>query len=98
VEEFLTNLAVAGQVSASTQTQALNALVFLYKQVLGVDLGRLETVRAARPRRLPVVLSRVELRQVLEAIAGCQGLYQLMTRLMYGTGLRLIECCRLRVI
>jgi integrase len=97
VEEFLTNLAVAGHVSASTQTQALNALVFLYKQVLGIDLGRLDAVRANRPRRLPVVLSPSEVRQLLEAIDGYEGLYRLMARLMYGTGMRLMECCRLRV-
>jgi hypothetical protein len=60
VGEFLTDLAVKGRVSASTQTQALNALVFLYKHVLGVELGRLEALRANRPRRLPVVLSRGE--------------------------------------
>ena len=97
IEEFLTDLAVRGHVSASTQTQALNALVFLYKQVLAIELPRLDAVRARRPRRLPVVMSRAEVRQVLEAIDGYGGLYPLMARLMYGTGMRLLECCGLRV-
>jgi integron integrase len=97
VSEFLTHLAIEGHVSVSTQTQALNALVFLYRQVLEIDLGRLDAVRAHRPRRLPVVMSKTEVRQVLAAIEGYDGLYPLMTRLMYGTGMRLMECCRLRV-
>ncbi len=97
LQEYLTHLAVRDHVSASTQTQALNALVFLYKQVLEMELGRLDAVRARRSQRLPVVMSRAEVRQVLEAIAGCGGLYLLMARLMYGTGMRLLECCRLRV-
>jgi integron integrase len=97
IEEFLTHLAVTETVSASTQTQALNALLFLYQKVLGVELPRLDAVRARRPRRLPVVLSRPEVRQVLDAIDGFDGLYRLMGRLMYGTGMRLMECCRLRV-
>lgn len=97
IEEFLTELAVRGHVSASTQTQALNALVFLYKNVLAIELPRLDAVRARRPRRWPVVMTRAEVRQVLEAIEGSGGLYPLMARLMYGTGMRLLECCRLRV-
>jgi integron integrase len=97
IEEFLTHLAVRDHVSASTQTQALNALLFLYQQVLQLELPRLDVVGARRPRRLPVVLSRAEVRRVLEGIEGYGGLYALMGRLMYGTGLRLMECCRLRV-
>jgi integron integrase len=97
IEEFLTHLAVRDHVAASTQSQALNALVFLYKRVLEIDPGRLDAVRARRPRRLPVVLSREEVRRVLRSVEGCQGLYSLMAQVMYGSGLRLMECCRLRV-
>jgi integron integrase len=97
IEEFLTDLVVKGHVSASTQAQALNALLFLYQQVLEVELPLIRAVRSQRPRRLPVVMSRAEVRQVLEAIEGCAGLYALMARLMYGTGMRLFECCGLRV-
>ena len=94
VTAFLTDLAVRGRVSASTQNQALCAILFLYKAVLGVELGRLESVRAARPRRLPAVLSRGEVRQVLGAMHGTP---RLAATLMYGSGLRLLECLRLRV-
>jgi len=97
VQPFLTHLAVAGRVSASTQNQALNALVFLYQQVLEIDLGRFDAVRARRPKRLPVVLSPEEVQKVLEKIQGGSGLFQLMARLLYGCGLRLQECCQLRV-
>jgi integron integrase len=97
VGTFLTHLAVEGNVSVSTQSQALNALVFLYKQVLGIDLGRLDHVRAARPERLPVVLSRDEVGRLFEQVEGFKGLFRLMVELMYGSGLRLLECCRLRV-
>ena len=95
VEAFLTWLAVEGRVSASTQGQALAALLFLYKQVLGVDLPWLdEVVRAKRPQRLPTVLTPEEVGAVLAQIDGVQ---QLMARLLYGTGMRLMECLRLRV-
>jgi integron integrase len=97
VEEFLTHLAVEGHVSISTQNQALHALLFLYQQVLEVELPLIRAIKSQRPRRLPVVMTRAEVRQVLEAIEGCGGLYPLMARLMYGTGMRLLECCRLRV-
>jgi integron integrase len=97
VETFLTYLAVDGRVSASTQTQALCAILFLYKQVLRIDLPHLDAVRAKRPKRLPVVLSRDEVRRLLAAVDGSHGLYRLMAGLMYGSGLRLMECCRLRV-
>lgn len=91
---FLTHLAVAQQVSASTQTQALNAIVFLYKHVLKVDVGQIENlVRAKRARRVPEVLSREEVRRVLD---GMSGTHQLMARLLYGTGMRLMECVCLR--
>jgi integron integrase len=97
VEEFLTHLAVDGQVSISTQNQALHALLFLYQQVLEVELPLIRAIKSQRPRRLPVVMARAEVRQVLDAVDGYDGQYQLMARLMYGAGLRLLECCRLRV-
>jgi len=97
VEQFLTHLAVKGHVSASTQNQALNALVFLYQQVLEIDLGRFEAVRARRPKRLPVVLAQDEVAAVLARVEGGEGTFRLMARLLYGCGLRLMECCRLRV-
>jgi integron integrase len=95
--QFLTDLAVQGQVSASTQNQALNAMVFLYKQVLEIDLGRFDAIRANRPQRLPVVLAAQEVAAVLERIDGAEGVFRLMARLLYGSGLRLAECCQLRV-
>jgi integron integrase len=97
IEQFLTHLAVEQRVSASTQNQAFFALLFLYQQVLEIELGRLDAVRAKRPERLPVVMSRAEVRQVLEHVTGADGLYQIMCRLQYGTGLRVMEACRLRV-
>src|SRR5262245_4582259 len=99
VEAFLTDLAVNGRVSASTQNQALAALLFLYQNVLGRDLGQLSAVRARRPVRVPVVLSRDEVRALLLAVDGVSRTepYGLMARLMYGAGLRLMECCRLRM-
>jgi integron integrase len=97
VEQFLTDLAVRGHVAASTQNQALNALVFLYSQVLGIELGRLDAVRARRPKRLPVVLSPEEVHKVLAHVDGNDGIFLLMARLLYGCGLRVMECCRLRV-
>lgn len=97
VSRFLTDLAANGHVSASTQNQALNAVVFLYKQVLEISLGRLDFLRASRPPRLPVVLSRGEVRRVLDALPAEEGPLRLMVGLLYGSGLRLLECCRLRV-
>jgi len=95
VTRFLSSLAVDRKVSASTQNQALAALLFLYVQVLGVRLPWLDDiVRASRPRRLPVVLSRAEIRAVLERLDGAP---QLMAFLLYGAGFRLLECARLRV-
>ncbi len=95
INAFLTHLAVSGGVSASTQTQALSALVFLYKCVLGVDVGEMRgLVRARRSQHIPVVMTRAEVRAVL---AELEGEYWLMASLMYGCGLRLSECLRLRV-
>lgn len=95
IETFLTDLAVRGNVAASTQNQALSALLFLYREVLGLDLPWMEGVtRAKRPQRLPVVLSRAEVERLLTMI---DGEVWLMAALLYGTGMRLMECMRLRV-
>jgi integron integrase len=95
VERFLSDLAVNGKVASSTQNQAFNALLFLYREVLHQEWGELGRVeRAKRPQRLPVVMTRSEVDRVL---AGMSGTHQLMARLLYGTGMRLMECVRLRV-
>ena len=94
VREFLTDLAVERQVAASTQNQALCALLFLYKIVLERPLERLDAVRAKQPERLPVVLTREEVGAVLEQLPETA---RLMASLMYGAGLRVLECVRLRV-
>jgi integron integrase len=95
LEGFLTHLAVTGEVAASTQNQALAALLFLYKEVLVLDVPWLDgAVRARRPKRLPVVLTTTEVRRVL---SGLDGIDWLMASLLYGSGLRLMECVRLRV-
>src|SRR5262245_40550182 len=98
VEAFLTHLAVDGRVAASTQNQALGALLFLYRDVLGKEIGDLDAVRARRPVRVPLVLSVDEIRRLLDAIDHLPTTepYVLMARLMYGSGIRLMECCRLR--
>ena len=95
VREFLTHLAVEAHVSASTQNQALNALVFLYRDVLAQDLGDFsDAVRARAPRRIPVVLTRGEVRALLGQLAGVDWL---VAALLYGAGLRLLEAVTLRV-
>lgn len=95
VAAFLTHLATAGNVSASTQNQALSAILFLYREVLAVELPWLDDViRAKKPARLPTVLSKPEVGRIL---ARMEGTHALMARLLYGTGMRLMECCRLRV-
>lgn len=95
VERFLSDLVLRLDVAASTQNQALAAILFLYRDVLGLDLPWLHTlVRAKRPRRLPIVLTRVEVAAVL---AHMHGTPALMARLLYGSGLRLLECCHLRI-
>jgi integron integrase len=92
---FLTHLAVGRDVAASTQSQALSALLFLYREVLGQELPWLDEVtRAKKPKRLPVVLTPDEVHAVLAALPGT---HALMGRLLYGSGLRLMECVRLRV-
>jgi integron integrase len=95
INGFLTDLAVNGKVSASTQNQALAALLFLFRSVLNRPIGELgEVIRAKKPTRLPVVMSRDEVRAVL---AGLEGDKRLACALMYGTGMRLMECLELRV-
>ena len=95
INAFLTHLAVADKVSASTQNQALSALLVLYRHVIGRDVGDLVgLVRARKPKRLPVVLTRDEVRRVLAELDGDRWL---AASLMYGSGLRLMECLRLRV-
>lgn len=95
IAAFLTNLAVQRQVSASTQNQALNALLFLYKHVLEMDVGLIHgVVRAKRPKRLPLVMTREEVQAVLCRLSGRDWL---LACLMYGAGLRVMESIRLRV-
>ena len=95
VEAFLSHLAVEGNVSASTQNQALSALLFLYREVLNQDFGWLQNVtRAKKPKRLPVVLTNDEVAALFENLAG---LPHLLATLLYGTGMRLKECLRLRI-
>lgn len=95
VREFLTHLAVVGNVAASTQNQAFAALLFLYNQFLNQPLGKLENVvRAKRPQRLPDVLTRDEVQKILNVLRGDEWL---VASLLYGSGLRLMEALRLRV-
>lgn len=95
IESFLTDLAVRGHVAASTQNQALAALLFLYKEVLQLELPWLDDVtRAKRPPKLPVVLTQTEARALL---AQLDGVHHLVAALLYGSGLRLMEAIRLRV-
>jgi len=95
VQQFLSHLAVEGRVAASTQSQALSAILFLYQQVLKQDIGWLdEVVRAKQPHRVPVVLTQDEVTAVLRHLSGTTWI---MATLLYGAGLRLMECMRLRV-
>lgn len=94
IELFLSDLAVNGQVAASTQNQAFNALLFLYREVLHQELQNIQAVRADRPLRVPVVMAPEEAKQVISAMTGTP---QLVAKLLYGSGLRLLEALRLRV-
>lgn len=95
IESFLTHLAVAGKVSASTQNQAKSALLYLYREVLNVDLPWLDNITQAKaPKRLPVVLTKEEVTRLLAQLAG---MHHLLASLLYGTGMRLMEGVRLRV-
>jgi len=95
LEAFLSYLAVKKNVAASTQNQALNAILFLYRAILGIELDWLQSVtRAKKPARLPVVLTHEEVRRILEQL---RGVNWLAVMLLYGAGLRLLECLRLRI-
>jgi len=96
IEAFLTHLAVEKNVAGSTQNQAFNAILFLYRNVLNISLEgeRIDAVRARKKRNLPVVLTKDEVKRVIIAMFG---VHQLMAKLLYGSGLRLMECIRLRV-
>ena len=94
IEAFLTYLAVEGEVAASTQNQAFSAILFLYQKVLEIELPPLNALRAKRPERLPVVLAIDEVRSILVEL---DGIDLLQAEILYGTGLRILECCRLRV-
>ena len=95
IEAFLTHLAVHEQVAASTQNQALQAILFLYRQVLGREITEpIHALRAKKPKRLPTVLTKEEVQAVLRHLSGA---HLLMAQLLYGSGLRLMECLRLRV-
>jgi len=96
ISAYLNYLATKRNVAASTQNQALNAIVFLYKQILHIEIGKLpELSPAKRPKRLPVVLTKQEVREIL---SGMQNPYRTMTGLLYGSGLRLAECLSLRIL
>ncbi|HLB00204.1 MAG TPA: integron integrase [Bacteroidota bacterium] len=95
INAFLTHLAVEGKVSASTQNQALSALLFLYRHILNREIGELgEVIRAKKPRQLPVVMTRDEVKAVISYLFGDK---RIIAMLLYGAGLRLMECLRLRV-
>jgi len=96
VERFLSSLATKGKVSASTQKQALNALAFLYREVLHTPLdGKIAPIRAKRQQRPPSVLTQEEVQSLLNKMSGT---HVLMAKLLYGSGLRLMECIRLRIL
>lgn len=95
VERFLSYLATQRHVASSTQNQAFAAILFLYKHILDRELPALNAVRAKRPERLPVVLSRNEVRRVIAELP--RDPLALMVELLYGTGMRVLECCRLRI-
>ena len=94
IQTFLAHLAQEGNVSASTQNQALSALLFLYREVLHREIDFVSLPTAKRPKRLPTVLTRDEVRRLLVCL---DGVYKLMAQLLYGSGLRLMECVRLRI-
>jgi integron integrase len=94
VEAFLTHLAVVRNVSASTQNQALSALIFLYKDVLDFEIEGINAIRSKKPTKLPVVLSHKEVQDLLASMSGVNGL---LAKVLYGTGMRLMEVIRLRV-
>jgi integron integrase len=94
IGQFLTHLAVEKHVAPSTQNQALSAILFLYKEVLKIDLGRVDFPWAKKPEHLPVILSLEEVRKIVSLLPPT---YALMAKLLYGCGLRISECAKLRV-
>lgn len=94
IEAFLAHLAVDLRIASATQNVALNALLFFYRNVLKKDLGDIDAIRAKKPRRLPTVMSKDETLKVINAVPSD---HQLAVKLIYGSGLRLMECLRLRV-
>ncbi len=95
IAQFISHLATDRKVASSTQNQALNAIVFLYKRVLNIELGDFGHMeRAKKPEKLPTVMARTEVNKVISSMSGIN---QLMSKLLYGCGLRLMECVRLRV-
>ncbi len=94
IEAFLTHLATERKLAASTQNQALSAILFLYRHVLQIELPKIDAMRAKRPEQLPVVLSVDEVRTILDRMTG---IHRLLAEMLYGSGLRILECCRLRV-
>lgn len=94
IGQFLTHLAVNKHVAASTQNQALCAILFLYKRVLNIELGEVQFPWAKKPEHLPVILSLEEVRKIIGHLAGT---YALMAKLLYGCGLRISECAKLRI-
>lgn len=94
VEAFLSHLAMVKHVSASTQNQALHAILFMYKNMVGVELEHIEPLRAKKSEHIPAVLSQEETKKLLARLSG---VYSIIGRLLYGSGMRLMECMRLRV-
>ncbi|NNJ70835.1 MAG: integron integrase [Kiritimatiellales bacterium] len=94
VERYLSHLATEGKVAASTQRQALNAIMFLYREVLDIELGDITPVRSKKRRKPPTVLTQKEVQQILRSM---EGTHRVMAQLLYGCGLRLMECIRLRI-
>jgi integron integrase len=94
VEAFITHLAIERKVAASTQNQALSAIIFLYREVLRQPIETVQAVRARKSERLPTVLTKSEVMRVINAMSGT---HQLMAKILYGSGLRVSECVRLRV-
>ncbi|MCD6507695.1 phage integrase N-terminal SAM-like domain-containing protein [Candidatus Poribacteria bacterium] len=94
IKRYITHLAVNENVASSTQNQVLSALLFLYREVFRQELGPIDALRAKKPKRLPTVLTKNEVHRLLNHLSG---IYRLMAQLLYGSGLRLMECLRLRV-
>ncbi len=96
IESFLTHLAIDRNVAASTQNQAFNALLFLYREVLEISMEgeKINAMRAKKKQRVPMVLSKAETMKIIRHL---DGVYQIIGKLLYGGGLRLLECLRLRV-